>query len=211
MNSSLQIQTIMTTAPVIPVIVIDDLDTAVPLAEALVSGGLTVLEITLRTEVALAAIERVAKALPDAIVGVGTVATPDDIKRSVDAGAVFAVSPGYTPELGAACRAASLPFLPGVMTPADILRAQQDDYTALKFFPAEQAGGISLLKALSGPFNNTVFCPTGGINANNVNDYLALDNVLCVGGSWVAPSKLVKAGDWTEITALAKAAAGLSA
>jgi len=209
MNNTLRIQDIMTTAPVIPVIVIDDLETAVPLAEALVAGGLSVLEITLRTDVALQAIEKVARALPDAIVGVGTAATPDDISRSVDAGAVFAVSPGYTPELGAACRTSNLPFLPGVMTPADILRAKQDNYTALKFFPAEQAGGTALLKALSGPFVDTVFCPTGGISTTNVYDYLALNNVLCVGGSWVAPAKMIKAGDWSGITALAKEAANL--
>lgn len=205
-NTSLDVTDIMQTSPVIPVIVIDDLVTAVPLAEALVSGGLRVLEITLRTRVALEAIEQVAKAVPDAIVGVGTITEAGEVQRSIDAGATFAVSPGYTQELGLACKQADLPFLPGVMTPADILRAQQDGYQALKFFPAEQAGGTALLKALSGPFTQTVFCPTGGIGPDNVQNYLALENVLCVGGSWVAPGKLVKQGDWSGITELAKQA-----
>lgn len=209
-TTSLNVTDIMRTSPVIPVIVIDDLSTAVPLAEALVEGGLRVLEITLRTNSAFEAIERVAKAVPDAIVGVGTITEADEVQRSMNAGAKFAVSPGYTHALGTACKAADLPFLPGIATPADILRAQEDGYQALKFFPAEQAGGVAMLKALSGPFINAVFCPTGGVGPDNVKDYLALDNVLCVGGSWVAPGSLVKQGDWAGITALAQAANALS-
>ena len=197
---------LMETAPVIPVIVIDDIDTAVPLAEALIAGGLPVLEITLRTSVALQAIERVSRALPDALVGVGTVTSADDVSRSIDAGAKFAVSPGYTKAIGKACNDAKLPLLPGVMTSSDILQATEDGYSELKFFPAQQAGGVPMLKALAGPFVDTVFCPTGGINEDNYQDFLQLPNVVCVGGSWVAPKQLVAQGKWSDITALASKA-----
>jgi len=209
MSQTWSITDLMKISPVIPVIVIDDPEAAIPLAEALVAGGLRILEITLRTDAALRAIENIASAVSDAIVGAGTVTRADDVQHCIDAGAGFAVSPGYTATLGAACSAANLPYLPGVMTPADILCAHQGGYNALKFFPAGAAGGRSFLKALSGPFVRQVFCPTGGINAENASDYLALDNVLCVGGSWVAPRNMIRARDWQGIEALARRAAAL--
>lgn len=202
------IRSIMQTAPVIPVMVIEDATDAVPLAHALVDGGLRVLEITLRSEAALQAIENIASNVPEAIVGVGTLCNADQVKQSVDAGAVFGVSPGFTQAIGDACKTANLPLLPGVMTPADILLAIQNNLDALKFFPAAQAGGISSLKALSGPFPDIVFCPTGGIKSTDFRDYLALDNVLCVGGSWVCPTSTVREKNWAEITRLAKACHG---
>lgn len=200
----MNIRQVMHTSPVIPVIVIEDLDTAVPLAEALVAGGLKVLEITLRTSAAMQAMEQIASEVPDAMVGVGTVTSASEVQKAKDNGATFVVSPGYTHAIGQACFAADLPYLPGVMTPGDIMRAQEDGLDALKFFPAAQAGGISFLKSLRGPFPNIVFCPTGGIGASDYSDYLALDNVLCVGGSWVAPAELVRQRDWQQISSLAK-------
>lgn len=197
----MNVRELMQVAPVIPVLVIDDVSRAKPLAEALVAGGLRVLEVTLRTPVALEAMRRMAE-VPGAIVGVGTALDRDDLKRAQDHGATFAVSPGFTPELGAAAKAIDMPLLPGVMTPADIMRARDGGFTELKFFPASQAGGPQLLKAFGGPFIDTVFCPTGGISAATASDYLSLSNVLCVGGSWVAPADLVNSGDWEAITAL---------
>lgn len=197
----MNVRELMQVAPVIPVLVIDDVAKARPLAEALVAGGLRVLEVTLRTPVALDAMRAMAD-VPGAIVGVGTALDGDDLKRAQDNGASFAVSPGFTAELGAAANAINMPLLPGIMTPADIMRARDGGFTELKFFPASQAGGPQLLKAFSGPFVDTVFCPTGGISATTATDYLSLPNVLCVGGSWVAPAKLVESGDWEAITAL---------
>ncbi len=199
----MNIRDIMKTSPVIPVMVINDLDTAVPLANALVAGGLRVLEITLRSAPAMDAIKTIAAEVPDAIVGVGTLTSAAEVPQAVAAGATFAVSPGYTHELGQACRDADLQFLPGVMTPADIIRAMQDGLSALKFFPAAQAGGPGFLKALGGPFQNIVFCPTGGISLSNAPDYLSLPNVLCVGGSWVVPGDLIAEKNWQGITDLA--------
>jgi len=199
----MNIRSIMKTAPVIPVMVIENAEDAVPLAEALVSGGLKVLEITLRSDAALEAIENIAKEVSGAIVGVGTLCSNEQVAQSVEAGAVFGVSPGYTSAIGEACNKLKLPLLPGVMTPADILHAMQDGLDALKFFPASQAGGIDTLKALSGPFPDLVFCPTGGIKAENYQRYLELDHVLCVGGSWVCPKALIKAKDWNGIRELA--------
>jgi len=199
----MNVRELMLVAPVIPVLVIDDVASAKPLAESLVAGGLRVLEITLRTPAALDAI-KVMSEVPDAIVGVGTALNGDDLKRAQGAGATFAVSPGYTAELGAAANAIDMPLLPGVATSADIMRARDGGFTEVKFFPASQAGGPTMLKALGGPFTETAFCPTGGINIGNAMDYLSLPNVLCVGGSWVAPRKLVEAKDWSGITALAK-------
>ncbi len=207
--------TIMTTrelmrvGPVIPVIVIEELAQAVPLAEALVAGGVRVLEVTLRTPVALDAIRAIANEVKDAIVGVGTISDPADFERSIAAGAQFGVSPGLTPALIEAARACSLPLLPGVMTPSDVLAARAAGFTALKLFPAQQAGGIGMLKALAGPFPDVTFCPTGGVTAASAADFLALANVGCVGGSWLTPKDLVAAGDWGRITALARNAAGL--
>lgn len=201
----MNVRQLMQVAPVIPVLVIDDVAHARPLAEALVAGGLRVLEVTLRTPVALEAMKAMAD-VPGAIVGVGTALDGDDLKRAQDNGAQFAVSPGYTQALGKAANDISMPLLPGIMTPADIMRARDGGYTELKFFPASQAGGPALLKAFSGPFVDTVFCPTGGISAATAKDYLALSSVLCVGGSWVAPKAMLESGDWDGITALAKEA-----
>jgi len=199
---------LMELAPVIPVLVIDDVEQAIPLATALVAGGLRVLEVTLRTPVALQAMQAMAS-VDGAIVGVGTALNGDDLKRAQDHGAQFAVSPGFTAELGRAANEIAIPLLPGIATSADIMRALDHGCTELKFFPASQAGGPKMLKALGGPFVEPVFCPTGGINASSAPDYLALDNVLCVGGSWVAPAAALKSGNWAEITALASAALAL--
>ena len=202
---------LMQTGPVIPVIVIDRLEDAVPLARALVAGGVRVLELTLRTAVALQAIERVAAEVEGAIVGVGTITKPQDIEASIRAGAAFGVSPGLTPELAAAARDSGLPLLPGVMTPSDVIAARAAGFTELKLFPAQQAGGIGMLKALGGPFPDVRFCPTGGISANTAPDFLALSNVVCVGGSWLTPADAIAAQDWMRITELARMAARITA
>lgn len=191
--------------PVIPVIVIEREADALPLARALLAGGVRVLEITLRTSAALPAIEAIARALPDAIVGAGTVLNAEDARRAQEAGAVFAVSPGYTHAVGEACRALGLPLLPGVATSGEIMAALADGYDFLKLFPAQAVGGLGLLKAWASPFSSVGFCPTGGITAQSAADYLALPNVRCVGGSWLTPPDAVRAGDWTRITQLATA------
>ena len=200
----------MELAPVIPVLVIDEVEQAIPLATALVAGGLRVLEVTLRTPAALEAMQAMAS-VEGAIVGVGTALNGDDLKRAQDHGAQFAVSPGFTPELGKAAEQIAMPLLPGIATSADIMRALDHGLSELKFFPASQAGGPSMLKALGGPFVDVVFCPTGGINVDSAPEYLSLKNVVCVGGSWVAPAAAVKAGKWDEITALASASLALKA
>ena len=195
--------------PVIPVIVIDRLEDAVPLAEALVAGGVRVLEVTLRTPVALQCMEAIAKAVPEAIVGAGTVRNGVDAKAVKDAGCHFAVSPGYTPEIGRVCQDLGLPLLPGVATASEVMRANADGYHFLKFFPATAAGGIPLLKALAGPFADVAFCPTGGITLETAPQFLALPNVKVCGGSWLTPADAVKAGDWARITRLAQEASAL--
>ena len=195
--------------PVIPVIVVDRLDQAVPLAEALVAGGVKVLEVTLRTPVALAAIEAMARAVPEAIVGAGTLRSAIDVRAAADAGARFGVSPGYTHSVGEACRLAGLPLLPGVATAGEVMAASADGFDFLKFFPATAAGGVPMLKALAGPFPDIVFCPTGGITAETAPQFLALPNVRVVGGSWLTPADALKAGDWARITQLARAASAL--
>ncbi len=200
---------ILRLGPVMPVLVIDDLSHAVPLARALVAGGIRVLEVTLRTPVALDAVRAMCAAVPDAVVGVGTIASPQDLADSKAAGAVFGVSPGLTASLLEAARQTGLPLLPGTMTPSDVMTARAAGLTACKLFPAAVAGGIGMLKALYGPFADMTFCPTGGIDAASAPQYLALPNVACVGGSWLAPKALVQAGDWSAITALAKAASRL--
>ena len=200
---------LMRTGPVIPVIVIDRLEHAVPLAKALVAGGVRVLELTLRTPVALQAIKAIAQQVEGAIIGVGTITRAPDFERSIEAGAVFGVSPGLTPELIAASRASALPLLPGVMTPSDVLAARAAGFTELKLFPAQQAGGVAMLRALGGPFPDVSFCPTGGINVASASEFLALPNVACVGGSWLTPKDAVACGDWARITALAREAADL--
>jgi 2-dehydro-3-deoxyphosphogluconate aldolase / (4S)-4-hydroxy-2-oxoglutarate aldolase len=197
--------------PVIPVIVLDRVADAVPLAEALVAGGVRVLEVTLRTPVALQCLEAIARAVPLAIVGAGTVRSAADARAARDAGCRFAVSPGYTAEVGAACRDAGLPLLPGVATAGEVMAANADGLHFLKFFPATAAGGIPMLKALGGPFPDVVFCPTGGITPETAPQFLALPNVKVCGGSWLTPADAVAQGDWARITALAKAAQALRA
>lgn len=204
-------RSLMRRAPVIPVIVIDDLDQAVPLARALVDGGLPVLEVTLRTAAGLAAIERIAREVPEAQVGVGTVTRPEELHAAIDAGARFGVSPGLTPGLADAVRASGLPFLPGCMTPSEVIVATSYGFDALKLFPAQQAGGVGMLKALAGPFPDLLFCPTGGVSAANAAEFLAQPNVGCVGGSWVTPKDAVAVGDWARIRTLAAQAAALRA
>lgn len=194
--------------PVIPVIVIERLADAVPLAQALVAGGVRVLEVTLRTPVALDAI-RAMSAVPGAIVGAGTIRSAADARAAKAAGAVFGVSPGYTAEVGAACREVGLPLLPGVATASEVMAAQADGLSFLKFFPATAAGGIPMLKALAGPFPDVVFCPTGGISLQTAPEFLALSNVKVCGGSWLTPADAVKAGDWARITQLAREASAL--
>jgi len=196
-------------SPVMPVIVIKDLDTAVDLAQALVAGGIRSLEITLRSETALEAIRIIRRDVPQALVGVGTVRNPAQLEAAVRAGARFAVSPGLTPALAQAARAAGVPFLPGVATASESMYAADQGFTAQKLFPAEAAGGTRLLKALHGPLPDIVFCPTGGINAANARQYLDLPNVSCVGGSWLTPESAVAARQWDAITGLARQACAL--
>jgi 2-dehydro-3-deoxyphosphogluconate aldolase/(4S)-4-hydroxy-2-oxoglutarate aldolase len=205
------VREIMGLGPVIPVIVIDELDQAVPLARALVAGGIRVLEVTLRTPVALAAVRQIASEVKDAVVGVGTITTPEDFALARKAGALFGVSPGLTPALIEAAKGSRLPFLPGAMTPSDVIAARAAGFSALKLFPAQQAGGITMLKALSGPFADVMFCPTGGITAETAPEFLALPNVLCVGGSWLTPKAALAGRQWDAITSLARAAAALKA
>ncbi len=205
----MNIREIVGFAPVIPVLTITELEHAVPLARALSAGGLRVLEITLRTPVALAAIEAMRKAVPDAIIGVGTLTRAVDFAAADRVGAQFGVTPGLTPELAAAARGARFPLLPGVMTPTELIAARNAGFNVLKLFPAQQAGGIGMLQALGAPFPDVLFCPTGGISRDTAPDYLALPNVVCVGGSWVAPRSLLLAGDWAGIEALARDAASL--
>jgi 2-dehydro-3-deoxyphosphogluconate aldolase / (4S)-4-hydroxy-2-oxoglutarate aldolase len=200
---------VMEDAPVIPVIVLTDTAHAVPLARALVAGGIRMLEVTLRSPVALACIEAIAREVPDAVVGAGTVRSAADAQAAAMAGARFAVSPGYTRAVGKACRDLGLSLLPGVATGSEIMLAQEDGFANLKFFPAVQAGGAPMLKAWHGPFGDVRFCPTGGITAANARDFLSLPNVACVGGSWIAPADAMAAGDWQRITRLAGEAAAL--
>ncbi|MFM2275508.1 MAG: bifunctional 4-hydroxy-2-oxoglutarate aldolase/2-dehydro-3-deoxy-phosphogluconate aldolase [Pseudomonadota bacterium] len=197
---------VMQDAPVIPVIVLNDVAHAVPIARALVAGGIRMLEVTLRTPAALACIEAIAKAVPQAVVGAGTVRTRADAQAAASAGALFAVSPGYTSAVGQACRDAGMSLLPGVATGGEIMMAQEDGFTELKFFPAMQAGGPAMLKAWSGPFFDVKFCPTGGVTPQNASEFLALPNVVCVGGSWLVPADAMMQGDWMRITQLARSA-----
>ena len=195
---------VMQDAPVIPVIVLNDVAHAVPMARALVAGGIRMLEVTLRTPQALACIEAIAKEVPEAIVGAGTVRTKADAQAAAMAGALFAVSPGYTSAVGQACRDVGLALLPGVATGSEIMMAQEDGFTELKFFPAMQAGGPAMLKAWGGPFFDVKFCPTGGVTLQNATEFLALPNVVCVGGSWLVPAVTLAQGDWARITQLAR-------
>lgn len=195
-------------APVVPVLVIDDLAHARPLAEALVAGGLPALEVTLRTPCALDAIRAMAE-VPGGMVGAGTLLSPADVKAAKAAGATFGVSPGATDRLIAACEDEGLPLLPGAVTASEIMALLERGYTVQKFFPAEQSGGAAFLRSIGSPIPQVKFCPTGGISLKNAGDYLALKNILCVGGSWVAPKDAMLRGDWAAITALAAEAKGL--
>jgi 2-dehydro-3-deoxyphosphogluconate aldolase/(4S)-4-hydroxy-2-oxoglutarate aldolase len=200
---------IMRVSPVIPVIAIDDINHAVPLARALVAGGIRVLEVTLRTEHGLPAIRAISQEVPDAIVGVGTLTQAVEFTAARDAGAVFGVSPGLTRALIDAARSSGLPLLPGVMTPSEVMAAREAGFRRLKLFPAVPAGGVGMLNAIAGPLPDVVFCPTGGISQDNAAQFLACKNVACVGGSWLTPKDAVQAGDWAQITALAQKASGL--
>lgn len=207
--SDIDIRAVMRAAPVMPVIVLDRVVDAVPLARALVAGGIRVLEVTLRTAAALESVRAIRAEVPEALVGVGTITTPAELDAAQAAGAMFGVSPGASATLLRAIAASGLPFLPGVMTPSEVIAARDAGFESMKLFPAAQAGGIGMLKALGGPFPSLVFCPTGGIDASSAPAYLALSNVLCVGGSWLAPKALVEAGDWAEIERIASGAAAL--
>ena len=206
----LPVNEIVKVAPVIPVIVVERIEDAVPLAQALYNGGLKVLEITLRTPCALDAITAMVENLPaDAVIGAGTIITPADLEKAVKAGSTFLVSPGTTPALIEAAKASAVPLLPGVATPTEAMRLLVEGFTHQKFFPAEAAGGIPMLKSIGGPLPQITFCPTGGIDLAKAPTYLALPNVACVGGTWMAPKELMKAGRWDEIERLAREAASL--
>lgn len=209
-NGKLTALQVMRDAPVIPVIVLSDVKQAVLLARALVAGGIRMLEVTLRTPQALACIEAIARDVPEAVTGAGTVRSAADAQACAMAGARFVVSPGYTQRLGQACRDLGLPLLPGVATGSEIMMAQEDGLTELKFFPAMQAGGPAMLKAWGGPFGDVRFCPTGGVSTANAAEFLALPNVVCVGGSWLTPADALARGDWAQVTALAQQACQLS-
>ena len=201
---------VMQDSPVIPVIVLTDVVHAVLVARALLAGGIRMLEVTLRTPQALACIEAIARDVPEAVVGAGTVRSAQDAQASAAAGARFLVSPGYTQALAQACRDVRLPLLPGVATGSEIMMAQADGLSELKFFPAMQSGGPAMLKAWNGPFGDVRFCPTGGVTAANAMDFLSLPNVVCVGGSWLTPADALARGNWAQITALAFQASRLN-
>jgi 2-dehydro-3-deoxyphosphogluconate aldolase/(4S)-4-hydroxy-2-oxoglutarate aldolase len=209
LQSSMRAAEICALAPIVPVIVIEDLAHARPLAHALVAGGLPALEVTLRTEIAIEAIAEMAQ-VEGAVVGVGTLLTSLDVAAAVEAGAQFGVSPGATDRLLDAAIEAGLPMLPGAATASEVMALLEKGYTVLKFFPAEASGGAAALKAIGAPIPQVGFCPTGGITPQNAASYLSLPNVLCAGGSWVAPKAMMEAGDWAGITALAKVAAALA-
>jgi 2-dehydro-3-deoxyphosphogluconate aldolase / (4S)-4-hydroxy-2-oxoglutarate aldolase len=196
-------------AAVMPVVVLERADDAVPLARALVEGGLPAIEVTLRTEAAPEAIARIAAEVPEAVVGAGTVLTPEDVRTSVDAGARFLISPGWTERLLHAMRDSGLPFLPGVSTTSEVLALLEQGVTDMKFFPAEAAGGVGYLRSLAAPLPRAHFCPTGGVSASTAPDYLALPNVACVGGSWMLPEDAIAARDWERVARLAREAATL--
>jgi len=195
--------------PVIPVIVIDNVEDAVPMAEALLEGGIRVLEVTLRSNCALQAIEAIAKNVPEAIVGAGTLRTKADATNAKIAGSQFAVSPGYSSNMGSICKEIDLPLLPGVSSGSEIMMANDDGYDFLKLFPAVAVGGVNLLKGFSGPFADVKFCPTGGVTIQNAPDFLALPNVIVCGGTWLTPNEYVNQKNWAKITQLAKEASSI--
>lgn len=200
----MKIEDILAQSPIIPVIVVERAEQAIPLAQALVDGGLPVLEVTLRSPVALQAISDIARSVSGAIVGVGTVTEPEQFRQCVDAGAQFAVSPGLTERLHSASEQVDIPYLPGVFSPSEAMYAHEQGFRALKLFPASQAGGIGMLRAMSGPLPDLRFCPTGGVNPGNFIDYLKLPNVICAGGSWVCPADAIQEKDWGRIRLLAQ-------
>lgn len=208
-DRSAQLDAILLQAPVLPVIAIERLEHAVPLAQALVAGGLKVLEVTLRSDIALQAIKAIVAAVPEAIVGAGTVLNAEQLHAVEAVGARFAISPGATPALLTAGQHSAIPLLPGVASASELMQGLELGYTRFKFFPAEAAGGVMMLKSLAGPFANVRFCPTGGIDPSNAGQYLALKNVLTVGGSWMATAALQAQQDWTKITELARACGSL--
>lgn len=195
---------LMQLTPIVPVMVIDDLDDALPMATALLNAGISLFEVTLRTDVALEAIRLLRKEIPAATVGVGTVTNPEELAAAAAAGAQFAISPGITDELLVAAKAGDMPLIPGIATISELMQAKALGYTHFKFFPAEASGGVAMLKSIAGPFPNVRFCPTGGIHQGNYRDYLALNNVLCVGGSWILPADAIQAKDWAAIEKLSK-------
>ncbi|WP_434556786.1 bifunctional 4-hydroxy-2-oxoglutarate aldolase/2-dehydro-3-deoxy-phosphogluconate aldolase [Thiopseudomonas acetoxidans] len=196
--------------PVLPVLVVNQPDTAIALAQALHQGGVQVLEITLRTPQALEVVTTLRQQLPELLVGVGTVVQAEQFEQAKQAGAQFAVSPGFTPQLADAAQASALPYLPAVMTPSEVLHAMEHGYRTLKLFPASLEGSLKLLDSFKGPFTDIKFCPTGGIQLDNLLSFLKLPNVICCGGSWLAPDALVRANDWRQITALAQQAQELA-
>ena len=197
---------VLNAGPVVPVIVIKKIEHAIPLAKALLKGGVKVLEVTLRSEVAVEAIRRISREVPEAIIGAGTVASPEDLQAVAEAGAVFAISPGLTPTLLIAANQGPIALIPGISTASELMFGIEMGYTEFKFFPAEAAGGVQMLKSIGGPFPRITFCPTGGISSKNFKDYLALANVACVGGSWIVPSQSIENEDWDAITKLAQKA-----
>ena len=203
-NWKVSLAEVFSQGPVVPVLVIKDVAHAVPLAKALIAGGIRVLEVTLRTPVAIEAIRKIADEVPEAFVGAGTVTNEEQLKQVTEAGALFAISPGMTTELLEAGNKGSISLIPGISSTSELMKGIDKGYTHFKFFPAEASGGIKALKSISGPFPDVVFCPTGGIGQNNYLDYLALPNVKCAGGSWLAPDDAVESGDWDRITQLAK-------
>ena len=206
MNWKMTSEEIFSQGPVVPVLVIKNVEHAVPLAKALIAGGIRVLEVTLRTDAALEVIAKIAKEVPEAIIGAGTVTNRAQLQQVIDAGAKFAISPGLTSDLLKAGIEGSIALIPGISSISELMTAIDHGYTHLKFFPAEASGGVKALKAIGGPFPDIKFCPTGGISPSNYNDYLALPNVCCAGGSWLAPEDVMLNGDWDKITELAKQA-----
>jgi 2-dehydro-3-deoxyphosphogluconate aldolase/(4S)-4-hydroxy-2-oxoglutarate aldolase len=206
MNWKMTSEEIFSQGPVVPVLVIKNVEHAVPLAKALIAGGIRVLEVTLRTDAALEVIAKIAKEVPEAIIGAGTVTNRAQLQQVIDAGAKFAISPGLTSDLLKAGIEGNIALIPGISSISELMTAVDHGYTHLKFFPAEASGGVKALKAIGGPFPDIKFCPTGGISPSNYNDYLALPNVCCAGGSWLAPEDVMLNGDWDKITALAKQA-----
>ncbi|BDH45453.1 ketohydroxyglutarate aldolase [Salmonella enterica subsp. enterica serovar Choleraesuis] len=205
-NWKVSAEQILKTGPVVPVIVVNKIEHAVPMAKALVAGGVRVLEVTLRTECAMEAIRLIAKEVPDAIVGAGTVTNPQQLKEVTEAGAQFAISPGLTDELLKAATAGTIPLIPGISTVSELMLGMSHGLKEFKFFPAEANGGVKALQAIAGPFAHIRFCPTGGISPANYRDYLALKSVLCIGGSWLVPADALESGDYDRITRLAREA-----